>query len=379
MALPQIPTIAEIYDRIVTDITGKINQGVPSLPLSLVKVFSKSVAAPVFLLYQAILWVYKQIFPSSAEYDTIKMLGSIVGLYPDNPISAVLLCTVPGTTGAWVYSGETFIGTNNIIYRVTTNTEIIAGEATNVPLLALTSGEEGNLDVGEILDIMQTNLSLTGTAEVTSISTTGSDEQSQESFRAEVEARYRRKITGGSPADYYFWGLEAPNFDWIGVYATVDTPGGVTLYGHVDNQTDGIPTSTQLDDLEYYVKYDPNTGKLHRAPLSDTLTINATDVEEYDLEFTILDGTPALKSDIEDEVTEYLPTLRPYIEGISDIKKNILGSSNLEDIANDIASSTDAYITKCEITEVSTSTTEDYFTLDGGTMVKVRNITWVDI
>jgi uncharacterized phage protein gp47/JayE len=379
MALPQIPTATEIYNRIIIDITGKINQGVPSLPLSFVKVLAKAVAGVCYLKYFAILWVYKQIFPQTADYETKEKMGAIVGLYPDPAVSAILLCTIPGITGQWVYSGELFIGANGVVYRVTTSTEIIAGEATAVPLLALTSGEIGNLEIGETLDIIQTNLSLTGTAEVTSISTTGSEKESEESFGAVVIARYRRRITGGSPADYYFWGLECPNFDWIGVYATVGYPSVVTIYGHVDNQTDGIPTAPQLVELEDYLTNDPVTGKAWRKPTNDTLDINATDVLEYDIELTIRDGNLTVKTDIETEIRSYVPTLRPFIEGISDIKNNSLASGDLIGIANDIASESDSKVTVCEITRVSGSVVQDEFILTGGVMAKVRNLTWVDI
>lgn len=379
MALPQIPTATEIYDRIVTDITGKINQGTPSLPLSFVFVLAKAISGPIYLLYFAILWVYKQIFPQTADYTVLELLGAIVGLTPDPAVAAVLLCTIPGTTGQWVYIGELFIGPNGIVYKVTADTEIIAGEATDVPLLALTSGEIGNLEVGEILDIQQTNLYLDGTAEVTSVDTTGSEKESQASFSAVVVARYKRRITGGSPFDYYLWGLETPNFDWIGVYAKPGYPSTILIYGHVDNQTDGIPTSGQLDDLEDYLTYDPVSGKTHRKPTNDTLEIAAIDNETYNLTFDIVDGNVTIKTAIEEELTTYIASLRPYIEGVSDVKRDILSNSNLMAIANDVASESDTFISACEIERDSDSQVEDYFQLTGGTLAKIGTVSWTDL
>ena len=68
MPLPDIPSIEVIKNRIVSDVAGKINQTVPELPLTFVKVLASAIAAFVFLLYQSILWVYKQIFPESADF-----------------------------------------------------------------------------------------------------------------------------------------------------------------------------------------------------------------------------------------------------------------------------------------------------------------------
>lgn len=379
MALPSIPTVTERYDRVVVDINGKINQGTPSLPLSFVKLLAKAIAGVSYLCDFAILWVYKQIFPSTAAYDTLRNMGSIVGLTPDAAVAAVLLCTIPGTTGQWVYIGELFIGPNGVVYKVTADTEIILGEATNVPLLALTSGEIGNLEVGEILDIQQTNLYLDGTAEVTSVQTTGSEEETEESFKSLVVARYKRRITGGSPFDYYLWGLETPNFDWIGVYAKPGYPSTILIYGHVDNQTDGIPTAGQLDDLEEYLTYDPVTGKEHRKPLNDTLEIAAIDNEEYNITFDIVNSTAAIKTAIEDAIETYIASLRPFIDGISDIHSEILSNSNLMAIANDVAADSDAFVSACEIERDSDSQVEDYFELTGGTLAKLGTMSWTEL
>jgi uncharacterized phage protein gp47/JayE len=376
MAIPQIPTIQEIKDRIVTDITGKINQGIPVLPLSFVKVLSSAIASVIFLLYQAILWVYKQIFPQSANYENLKLLGSIVGISPVPAVSAVILCTIPGTTGAWVYAGETFIASNNITYRVTTDTEIIAGNATNVPLLALTSGKDGNLDNGEILNIVRTNLSLTGTATVTGTQTTRANEESQASISARVIIRYRTRYITGSTGAYVLNGLKCPNFIWIGPYADTILPGKVNVYGRVDNTADGIPTTAQLTALLDCLTYDPTTGKAYLKPIGDTIECLPISNRQFDIEVFINAGSPTINALIETALNNYIYALEPYIEGVSVSRKNVMTNSDATKAADSVAVQYDAKVIQVVITDVITALVETNYTLYGGEFAAWRNITF---
>jgi uncharacterized phage protein gp47/JayE len=379
MAIPQIPTIEEIKLRIVTDITGKINQGVPSLPLSFVKVLAAAISGFSFLLYQAILWVYKQIFPQSAEYANLRLLGSIVGLTPVPAVSAIILCTVPGTTGAWVYSGKTFIGSNNITYRVTTDTEVIAGYATNVPMLALTSGEDGNLDNGEILDIVQTDLSLTGTATVTGSQVTGASEESTTSFSSRVIIRYRTRYITGSTGAYVLNGLECPNFIWIGPYADVALPGTVNVYGRVDNTADGIPTAGQLLELADCLTYDPVTGKKNRKPIGDIINCLPISNRQFNIEIFINAGSPTINSLIENSLNDYIYALEPYIEGVSTSRKNVLTNTDAATTADSVATQYDAKVTQVVITDVITGLPETNYTLYGGEFAVWNDITFTAV
>ena len=79
MALPTIPTVSEIRARIITDIEGKIDQTTPALPKAFVKVLAGAIAGIVILLYNAILWVYRHIFPETADYAALVLLGKLVG------------------------------------------------------------------------------------------------------------------------------------------------------------------------------------------------------------------------------------------------------------------------------------------------------------
>ncbi len=379
MSIPAIPSITEIKNRIISDIEIKVNQTVPILPLAFTKVLASAIAGFIYLNYQATLWVYKQIFPASSDYFNLVLLGAIVDIEPTEAVQAVLLCDIPGT-GAQVNAGTLFVGTNNITYQVTTNTPIVTGMALNVPCLALTSltsGEIGNLGAGEILDIVNTDLNLTGTAEVASTQTTGADEESRESFSARVGLRYRTRFIAGTPGGYALYGLETPHFIWVGPYADSVLPGVVNVYGRVDNQTDGIPTTAQLATLKSYLSFDPDTGLETRRPISDTLNTLPITSKEFDLAIYVHDSNSELNAQIEDAVNDYIATLEPYIIGVSGTRKDVLTNTDIAGVGDAIAGLEGAKVTQVILTDVLTSSAETNYTFYGGETGKFRNITFV--
>lgn len=378
MAIPQIPTIEQIKDRIVSDIETKLNQTIPLLPLAFIKILASAIAGMMFLLYQAILWVYKQIFPATADYTNLVLLGAIVGIVPRSAVAATLLATVPGT-GTDVSAGTLFIGSNGVTYRVTTTTAITGGNATNVPLLALTSGQIGNLANGEILNITTTDLNLTGTATITGTQTSGADAESQESFSARVSIRYRTRYITGSPGAHAINGLETPNFIWVGPYEDALLPGVVNVYGRVDNQTDGIPTAGQLVELLNYLTYDPTTGKQVRRVMGVTLNTLPISVRAFEIDIYISDGNPTLNAAIEAAVKEYATTLEPYIQGVSDSRKNVLTNTDSAGVADAVAVASGSKVTNVVITDTVTGLTETNYTLYGGQFVKFSTVTFIPV
>ena len=378
MALPQIASIQEIKDRIFTDITGKINQGVPSLPLSFVKVLSAALSAMMFLLYQATLWVYKQIFPATADYENLVLLGAVVGITPIPAVQAVLLCDIDGS-GAQATAGTLFTGSNNIVYRIVTTVPIVMGTAPDVELLALTSGDIGNLENGEILNIASVDLGLDGTALVVDTDTSGADAESIESFSARVSLRYRTRYINGSTAGYILNGLETPNFVWVGAFAHPTLPGAINIYGKVDNQAGGIPTESQLNELRDSLTYDPITNQIYRRPLGDTLYLLPIANRQFDVEVFINGGNSEINAKITIALDAYIGSLEPYIEGASASRKDVLTNVGAASEADAVAVLNGAKVTAITITDVLTGLTETNYTFYGGMFGVWRTIIYTPV
>jgi len=219
-----------------------------------------------------------------------------------------------------------------------------------------------------------TDLNLDGTAEVTSTQTDGADQESLESFSARVSIRYRVRDINGSVGAYTINGLETPNFIWIGPFSDEDLPGTVNVYGKVDNQTDGIPTTSQLTQLETFLKNDTDTGKEYRRPISDTINTLPISVREFDLEVFINASSPELNADIEDAVKTFISTLVAFVIGVSESRKDVLTNTDVAGVANSIAEGEGAKVTQVVITDVITGFIEVSYSFFGGEQGKFRNV-----
>jgi len=378
MALPKIPSIAEIRDRIVSDVEGKIGQTVPFLPIALVKDIAGAIAGIIMLLYQSILWVYKQIDPENADWQTLKMLGAIYKLYPSAEVAAEIICDIPGT-GESVSRGTLFVGSNSIIYKVTAAVSIVEGVASDVHMLAQVGGEIGNLANGEELNIDGTDLSLDGTATVTGIETQGADPEGIESFRATVVARYKHRVTGGSPFDYFLWGIQEPNFIWIGPYQDETYPNRINAWGKVDNQPDGIPTSAQLSSLHDRLCVDPSTGKANRRNIGEEIITRAIELHEFDITVQIRNADDDLKNEIRTAIRNHVSSLSPFIQGVYDVNKDTLTNSNISDVAADVAKTEGATVITTTVTEVTSGDIVGSYTFYGGEFGKALNVDFEDM
>jgi uncharacterized phage protein gp47/JayE len=146
----------------------------------------------------------------------------------------------------------------------------------------------------------------------------GEDQEALETYRTRVIAAYQKRPQGGSLADYEKWGLEAPNAENIYVYADSGNPGKVDIYVEVDNQVDGIPTSSQLAIVEDYINFNPVTGIADRRPVTAEINMFGITRRIFDVEiFSLSPDTPELRTDIEDAISNILLTKEPFILGLS--------------------------------------------------------------
>lgn len=376
MALPIIPSVEEIKNRIVSDVEGKINQFIPAFPISFVKILAKALSGIIFLQYQAIIWVYKQIFPDSADDASLALLGTIVGIFRVKSVNAIILCDVPGT-GPQVSQGTLFTGDNGIVYRVETTTAIVAGNAPDTPLRALTSGEIGNLINGEPLEVSQVTPGLSGAATVTSTQTPGANQESLENFSARVSLRYRIRYITGSIGAYALNGLETPNFIWIGPYEDITIPNRINIYGKVDNQPDGIPTNAQLEQLLFFITYDPGTGKEWRRGTNDDLVVAPIEVREFDIEIFINSSNTEINEAVTAAVKKYISALAPFITGITTTRNDTLTKTAAAAAANTAANNEGALVTDVILTDVVLDQIETKYAFFGKEHGKFRNVTFV--
>lgn len=378
MAIPTIPTAEEIKNRIVSDLDSKPNQTTPALPKAFNKALAGAIAGLILLLYQSVLWTYRQAFPSTADELALKLLGALVNIDILPATFAVLTVDIPGTNGYTPPEGTQFRSSSNVVYSITT-TDIIAAGVASCSITCQTSGDIGNLPNGTELAIVSPDPQLTGIATVTATETDGDDQESLDSYRARVLAAYRNRRTGGSPADYQQWGLETPNFDWVSPLDSPTTAGEVEVYGKVNNQPDGIPTGDQLNQLRDSLILDPVTGLRTRHPIGPDVTTLPISRFEFDITIFLQNGTAQMKSDISAAVINDVETKQPYNEAIDLVKDDTISEGSISDAGNDIANPQGATVTAVILSQVTPPLIIQSYQLFGGIWGKVRNITYTDV
>lgn len=378
MSIPTIPTAAEIKNRIVSDLENKLNQTTPSLLKAFNRVLAGAIAGFILLLYQAIVWVYNQIFPDKADEISLTLLGNLVNIFRLPAVFADLQADVTGVETTVLQPGVLFLGPNDITYKVITGGTITGGTV-SAQLGAQESGEIGNLPNGTVLNIVQPDPNLDGTATVTATNTSGDDQESLDSFRSRVSSEYKKRRTGGAPADYEAWGLETPNFDWISPLDDPGLSGEVVVYGRVDNQTDGIPTGDQLTQLDSFLNVDPDTGLRTRHPIGPATDVQPISRFLFDIEIFIQNGSTPINADVENAVTAYVETQEPFNEAIHFVRKDTISEGGISAVANDVANPQGATITSVALTQVSPELIIQSYQLFGGEFGKVNSVTFTAV
>jgi uncharacterized phage protein gp47/JayE len=197
-----------------------------------------------------------------------------------------------------------------------------------------------------------------------------------DSYRTRVSNEYKKRRTGGAPADYEAWGLETPNFDWISPLDDPDVAGEVIVYGRVDNQADGIPTGAQLDELYEYLTVDPATGLRTRHPIGPDVTPTAISRKLFDVTIFIQNGTGPIEADITNAVTDYIENQEPFNEAIRTIRKDTISEGGISQVANEVANPEGATVTSVILEAVDPALVVQSYQLFGGEFAKVNSVSY---
>lgn len=317
MALTNI-TINDIADNIIGDIEASTGQIIPAIAKAVFRVLSYALAGVFIILYKYGTDAFRQRFPQTATGQWLKYLGEIVdvNIIPAGIWEGEAEIEATGAVGN-IDAGTQFVKNDTgKVYEVTIGVVIAPGTLT-LNLIATEGGADSDLIVGDIINIVSPIAGVELTAEITVVTTQGSDEEDTEEYRQRVIDRWKAKPQGGAAVDYVVWGMEAPNSENIYPYSST-TPTEITVYVEVDDQPDGIPTAGQLVIVEDYLTYDPDTGAQNRKPLGVVLDMQPISRTEFDVEITDLNpDTPETEQDIEDALTALFLQKEPYIQGLS--------------------------------------------------------------
>lgn len=357
------PTTKEISDNIIAQLESTLNQTIPLLPKSFLRVLSKALAAVFVLLYKYGGFIFLQMFVSTASIkDTLingvvvsplKAWGRLIGVGDPVPATQAELnidITVENQVGSLPAGSTQFINSSNgVTYSL--KTEVLLDAAT-VPAVIIAvsdqvdgggAGAIGNLEPGDIVSFANPLANVASDAVVVSQAVTGADAESTEAYRQRVVDRFQKTPQGGAYADYEQWGEEVAGI--INTYPyTASDPGEVDVYAEATVESsgdpDGIPTGAQLQAVADSIELDDN-GLASRRPANALVNVFAITRTGFDTVVSGLtvDNPASVQADITAAILQFFLDAEPFIDGLTiPPRKDIITRSNLIALVDGIVS-----------------------------------------
>lgn len=395
----QTPTTKEISDNIIAQLEASLNQSIPLLPKSFLRVLSKALAGVFVLLYKYGGFMFLQIFVRTASANEtiingnsvtpLILWGRLIGVgdpVPATNAELLIDITVETQVGS-LPSGTQLVSSDNGVTYI-----IIGAILLNAPVVQATvraasdqaggggEGAIGNLDTGATLSFANPLANVSRNATVVTQTVTGANAESTEAYRQRVIDRFQKRPQGGAYADYELWGEEVAGI--INVYPyTSDCPGQVDVYVEATPESsgdpDGIPTPAQLQAVLDSIELDQN-GLASRRPanaLANSFPITRTG---FDVRVTGLqvDNLAQVQATITTAIGEYFLDREPFIEGLSVLpRRDRITRSAVGGVVDDIVSAAGGIFSSVIITQATVNV--ELYSLGIGEKAKASSVTYV--
>lgn len=371
------PTTKEISDNIIAQLEASLNQAIPLLPKSFLRVLSKALAGVFVLLYKYGGSIFLNLFVQTASAKDTTILGTTVNpltfwgglIGVGDPVPAtnaelLINITVEVQSGT-LPSGTQLLNSDNGVTYLTIGAVLLDAPTVQATIRAASdqaggggAGAIGNLDPGAVVSFANPLANVARNAIVDSQTVTGANAEATEVYRQRVIDKFQKRPQGGAYADYEIWGEEVAGI--LNVYPyTSDCPGQVDVYVEATTASsgdpDGIPTTAQLQAVLDAIELDEN-GLASRRPagaLANSFPITRVpfDVAVSGL---LVDNLAQVQADITTAVEEYFLNREPFIEGLSILpRRDRVTASGVGGVVDDIVSAAGGVFSGATVTKSS--------------------------
>lgn len=327
-----IPTVAELYASYVADIEAAFGITLPDEGKNFLRALASVQAGKMKLLYLAVGNTQKNIWPDSADSEsvggTLERFGRVrLGRNPFPPQAAQYSVSVTGTIGATIPAGQVFKADDDSLnpsqlYILDSAYTLVASPDT-ITVRALVPGIISGQNVGNTMTATSPILNVNSQATITAENVEPKAAEDLEAYRTATLLSYRLEAQGGAATDYRLWALDAQGVKQVYPYATNGEVAEIDIYieATIADSTDGkgTPSAGLIDDVEEVIDFNPDTSlptnERGRKPLG-VFQINYYPITPLDVVITINDfvGINATKEgQIEDALEELLSGIRPFV------------------------------------------------------------------
>lgn len=398
----ETPTTKEISDNLIAQLEASLNQAIPLLPKSFLRVLAKALSGVFILLYKYAGFMFLQQFvrtasiaPTVANGVVVRPLiewGRLVGVGDPTPATQAELLvdiTVNNPAGNTLPSGSQLVGADNGVTYITIGPVLLNSPTAQVTIRAVSDqsggggeGTVGNLDPGDFIFFANPLADVENRATVDSQVTTGANAEDTEVYRRRILDRFQKRPQGGAYADYEQWGEEVAGI--INVYPYTGQPGQVDVYSEAtvasSGNPDGIPTTAQLQDVLDMINLDQN-GLASRRPANAFVNSYPITRTGFDVTVQGISGVSNLaqvRDDVEDAVKEYFLSVEPFIPGLSVPPRNDqITRTRVSAIVEDIVTSAGGTFTLARFIQTGLPGSLDSYVLGEGEKAKATSVVFV--
>ena len=396
----QTPTTNEISANIIARLEATLNQTIPLLPKSFLRVLSKVLGAVFILLYKYCGFIFLQMFVATASINStiinglvvrpLVFWGRLIGI--GDPVAAtqaelLIDITVENQTGS-LPSGSQLINTGNGVTYITIGSVLLDAAVVQATIRAVSdqtggggAGAIGNLEPADVVSFANPIPNVARDAVVDSQIVTGADAESTAAYRQRVVDRFQVRPQGGAYADYRIWGEEVAGI--INVYPYTGDPGEVDVYSEAteasSGSADGIPTQAQLDAVLDSITLDDN-GLASRRPANAFVNSLAITRSGFDtvINGLVVDNAAQVQADIESALEQFYETAEPFVDGLTiPPRKDRITRSAITGLVEDIVTAASGIFTDVTFDVTTVGGSLELYVLQQGEKAKSVTVSFI--
>lgn len=326
----EVPTLSTLRTRIISDVTARIPSLSATLKNSMLNAFSTAFSGAVSGLYKYIAWASRQTFPDTAEQEFLERWGAIKGIGRTTATYASGLVNVSGISGSAIPAGSILVSTLGKRYSIDAAL-VLSSTSGQVNVTATLAGSDYTISEGSTLVFESSLVGIDSSATVATgslLATTGTDAETDASYRIRVVSAFANPPRGGSVIDFQNWARAASSaLTRVWVFAKVNTPaipvGTVYVYFMCDTSSAQVaPTESQIQAVQIYLNGVQPAGTI--------VTVDAPTLTALDITAAIYPNTAAVQDLIKTEVANMLlekaaPNCTIYLSDIGSAFNRVAG------------------------------------------------------
>lgn len=289
------PSLNALVNRVRNDLLARLAAD-DVLRRADAEVYARVEAAAVHSLYGFIDWASRQFLVTSCDGDILERHGSELGIPRKDAAAATGAVTFTTLVGAFIPSGTLVQAFDGVDYATLLNAPAV-GTSTAVNVQAVVAAAAGNRDTGQTVNLVSPIVGVQPGAIAGEMSG-GSDEETDDAYRARLLVRKRQAPHGGAGFDYTAWALEVPGVTRAWVYPQETGLGGVVVRFVRDNDVTIIPDSPECATVQAYIDA--------RRPVTAQVSVLAPVADPLNFTIDLVVDTPDIRAAVAAELQDML-------------------------------------------------------------------------